>query len=660
MDNPGFDDVATGEANGKTAGKKAVNTGANNSDGPSAQNKDGSVLSFHDIQYTVQVKVGKCGKEDKTILKGISGIFKPGMNAIMGPTGGGKTSLLDVLAARKDKTGLTGQVLVNGKRQPSNFRLISGYVVQDDVVMGTLSVRENLRFSAALRLPSSVSKQEREQRVEDVITELGLSDCANTRIGNELTRGVSGGERKRTNVGMELIIQPSILFLDEPTTGLDSSTARSVMSTMSQLSKKGRVIIFSIHQPRYSIYRLFDKLHLLSKGHTVYHGPAGDALDYFSANGYECEAHDNPADFYLDSILHNQAAIAASEVATEAVDIESGSKNNRATNTEMTERVAPLKESYQKSQYYQDMKKEVDDVFEGFNKGNDVAMDKLTYQTSFFVQFGHVCKRSFLNYARNPKTSFGQTILTCMFALLVGIIFFQLDDSADNAIQDRTGALFFLTMNTLMMNNAAVDAFMSEQVVFIHESVSGYYRTSAYFLAKILGDLLPQRTIPTFLYATISYWMIGFRPEGVSYLIYTLNLLLTTYAACGLFFFIGTCVRDFFSAIALIAIVTIVQLLFGGFLINIESLPGWLAWLEYLSIIRYSLKTSTILEYSDRMFCNPFPDNSTCLSGDKFLELQGIDSSTWGLWQNEMALAIIALGFMTFAYIKLRTTQMLK
>ncbi|XP_072046272.1 broad substrate specificity ATP-binding cassette transporter ABCG2-like [Amphiura filiformis] len=281
----------------------------------------GNILSFHDIHYTVQYKEGRCKKADKTILNGISGVFKPGLNAIMGPTGSGKTTLLDILAARKDSSGLTGKVLINSKPLPSDFRLISGYVVQNDVVMATLTVRENLAFSAALRLPSSVSKKERQQRVEDVIEELGLEECANTKIGNEWIQGVSGGEKRRTSVGIELMIKPGILFLDEPTTGLDASTAASVMRLLSELTRKRHsTIIMSIHQPRDQIYRLFDKLHLLSRGETVYHGVTTDVVDFFTANGYAREEQDtrHPADFLLDSIQENEAGAAYKPNTTKA------------------------------------------------------------------------------------------------------------------------------------------------------------------------------------------------------------------------------------------------------------------------------------------------------------------------------------------------------
>ncbi|KAG1940405.1 broad substrate specificity ATP-binding cassette transporter ABCG2 [Pimephales promelas] len=241
----------------------------------------GATVSFHDINYNVKMKSGFLCKRKvtrKNILIDLNGIMKPGLNAILGATGSGKSSFLDVLAARKDPAGLSGEVLIDGAPQPPNFKCLSGYVVQDDVVMGTLTVRENLRFSAALRLPKTIKQREKDEKVETLIQELGLTKVADSRVGTQLIRGISGGERKRTNIGMELIIDPSVLFLDEPTTGLDASTANSVLMLLKKMALNGRTIILSIHQPRYSIYRLFDSLTLLVGGRLVYHGPAQDAL----------------------------------------------------------------------------------------------------------------------------------------------------------------------------------------------------------------------------------------------------------------------------------------------------------------------------------------------------------------------------------------------
>ncbi|CAF4082342.1 unnamed protein product, partial [Rotaria magnacalcarata] len=178
------------------------------------------------------------------------------VNNLNGPTGCGKSSLLDILADRKDRYGLSGRVLVDGLPRHPSFKYIVGYVVQEDIFTGTLTVRENLLFSANLRLSKTVSTLEKNARVSRIITELGLESCADTRMGTDFLRGVSGGEKKRTCIGMELVLSPKILFLDEPTTG-----------------------------------------------ECVYHGPINDIETYFSTLGYQCKLHDNPTDFVLDILI---------------------------------------------------------------------------------------------------------------------------------------------------------------------------------------------------------------------------------------------------------------------------------------------------------------------------------------------------------------------
>ena len=190
-------------------------------------NPRGSTVTFLSLHYTIHkqkccnaIPLPFCRKQPKQILYDISGIFKPGMNAILGPTGSGKSSLLDILADRKDPRGLQGQILIDGLSKPADFKYRVGYVVQDDIVSGTLTVRENLAFSANLRLPQETTKEQKDAIIQLVIGQLGLEKCADSRVGTEFSRGISGGERKRTNIGMELVLSPSILFLDEPTTGI--------------------------------------------------------------------------------------------------------------------------------------------------------------------------------------------------------------------------------------------------------------------------------------------------------------------------------------------------------------------------------------------------------------------------------------------------------
>uniref|UniRef100_S4RLX7 ATP-binding cassette, sub-family G (WHITE), member 2b n=1 Tax=Petromyzon marinus TaxID=7757 RepID=S4RLX7_PETMA len=468
----------------------------------------GSTLSYQGIIYSVNEGCGfPCRRkhETKMILRDHSGIMLPGMNAIMGPTGSGKTSLLDVLAGRKDPKGLKGgTVLLDGHPMDSGFRLISGYVVQDDVIMGTLSVRENIEFSANLRLAQQGAKrsdweQEKQQRVDNVIRELGLTESARHQVGTDMIRGVSGGERKRCNIGMELITSPSVLFLDEPTTGLDANTATAIIRLLYRLSRNGRTVIFSIHQPRYSIFQNFDRLTLMHHGEVVFHGPSLDAVPYFSSIGTNCGCH-LPLCFFPARTKNMNRGKKHNGSCDDDDDVERGEDSMEKGGS------LELAKAYRSCHHWADTQRRLEGI------GNVAAVPVLIrshYATRFHYQLYIVCGRTVKNMLRNPQTSFMQYFINTLFAVLVGLIYWQISDEPPAAIQNRMGVFFFLIINLVFANLSAVELFLYERVLFMHESSSGYYRTSAYFLSKVFADLLPNRIVPIVIFAAISYFMIG-------------------------------------------------------------------------------------------------------------------------------------------------------
>lgn len=160
-----------------------------------------------------------------------------------------------------------------------------------------MTVRECLEFSAKLKLTGTL--EEKISKVDQIIKELKLTKCQNTNIGGYLIKGISGGERKRTSIGVELITNPSLIFLDEPTTGLDSHTATQVMKLLSKLAASGRTIIQTIHQPNSDIFTMFDRLMLLAQGKTLFFNDANLAVDYFSGIGFPVPQLSNPADFFM-------------------------------------------------------------------------------------------------------------------------------------------------------------------------------------------------------------------------------------------------------------------------------------------------------------------------------------------------------------------------
>ncbi|NWU50350.1 ABCG2 protein, partial [Dromas ardeola] len=622
----------------------------------------GSVLTFHNVCYHVKLKTGFlcCQKmTDKEVLRNVNGIMRPGLNAILGPTGSGKSSLLDILAARKNPHGLSGDILINGAPQPANFKCTSGYVVQDDVVMGTLTVRENLKFSAALRLPKSVKEQEKNERVNQIINELGLSKVADSKVGTQFTRGVSGGERKRTNIGMELITDPAILFLDEPTTGLDASTANAVLLLLKRMSKQGKTIIFSIHQPRYSIFRLFDNLTLLAAGRVLYHGPAQNAIEYFQSIGYQCEPYNNPADFFLDIINGDSTAVAMSK--TEETNTAEERTEYDTTLAEM------LAEKYSNSAYYQETKAALENISLGNKKKTKAVFRQITYANSFLHQLNWVSRRTFKNLIGNPQASVAQVCVTALLGLVVGAIFFGLkEDSA--GLQNRVGAMFFLTTNQCFSSISAIELFVVEKKIFTHEYISGYYRTSVYFISKLMADLIPMRTMPSIIFTCIIYFMLGkygLKPTVEAFFTMMFTLMMVSYTATSMALAIAAGQSVVAVANLLMTITFVFMIVFSGLLVNLTSIMSWLSWLQYFSIPRYGMTALQINELSGMNFCGS--SNYTNLisndiyrqisqmpcTGDEYLKKQGIDVTSWGLWQNHLALACMTVIFLTIAYLKL-------
>ena len=239
----------------------------------------------------------------------MSGCVLPGhFLSIIGASGAGKTTLLNYLSGRlvSENLNITGDIKVNGrdKKEVPGYRVFSAYVQQDDVLFQTMTVKECIEFSAKLRFNGT--NKERDQKVESIIRDLKLNKCQNTYVGGPLVKGISGGERKRTSIGVELITDPSLIFLDEPTTGLDSYTATQLMTTLKNLAESGRTVIQTIHQPNSDIYETFDKLMLLAAGKIIYFNDSSKAVDYFAGITFKCPSLTNPSDFFM-SIMSKES-----------------------------------------------------------------------------------------------------------------------------------------------------------------------------------------------------------------------------------------------------------------------------------------------------------------------------------------------------------------
>jgi ABC-type multidrug transport system ATPase subunit len=263
-------------------------------------------------------------RTNKTILNPLTADFQPGtMNVIMGPSGSGKTSLLNSMAGRLRDDLTTrykrfGNMTFNGLAPSEDVvHAICSFVTQDDdALLASLTVRETLRYAAGLRLPKWMSKQGKIQKAEEILLKMGLKDCADNLVGNDLIKGISGGEKRRVTIAVQILTEPRILLLDEPLSGLDAFTALSIMDVLRALANEGRTLVVTIHQPRSDLFAHFGNILLLARGgHPVYAGPAREMLTHFASQGYHCPQHVNPADFALDLItvdLQHESREAAS------------------------------------------------------------------------------------------------------------------------------------------------------------------------------------------------------------------------------------------------------------------------------------------------------------------------------------------------------------
>ncbi|XP_038895273.1 ABC transporter G family member STR-like [Benincasa hispida] len=267
----------------------------------------GQGLEFNNLSYSVLKKYKKDGvwiKREAYLLNDISGQAMRGeIMAILGPSGAGKSTFLDALAGRMAKGSLEGSVRIDGKPVTASYmKMVSSYVMQDDQLFPMLTVFETFMFSAEIRLPSSISREEKKNRVYELIDQLGLQSAMHTYIGDEGRRGVSGGERRRVSIGIDIIHKPSLLFLDEPTSGLDSTSAFSVVEKVKEIARNGSIVLMTIHQPSYRIQLLLDRITVLARGKLIYVGSPLNLSAHLSGFGRPVPDSENGIEYLLDVI----------------------------------------------------------------------------------------------------------------------------------------------------------------------------------------------------------------------------------------------------------------------------------------------------------------------------------------------------------------------
>ncbi|KAJ1885276.1 hypothetical protein LPJ66_010197, partial [Kickxella alabastrina] len=496
------------------------------------------ILTWSNLNYDVKTKQHGV----RRILHNLSGSIYPGeLVAIMGSSGAGKTTLLNVLSGRVQGGRLHGDIKFNNtKRDPHTFKRLLAYVEQDDLMFPQLTVDETLTASVNLRLSNEKYTPEmKRDRVNTVMRQLRLTHVAGSKIGGSGERGVSGGERKRVSIGLELVTDPSILVLDEPSSGLDSSSAEMVVSLTKEMSRERNLCtLMTIHQPSAEMVAKFDKLILLSQGKLVYMGPADKVLSYFERLGFP-STNSNPANFFIDLTtidFSSDEAMRKSEQHIQALADSfaayRGSKGGDQLSSELVSERSSLSAS-------------AETTFSNSHRDIDITREVaalVLYEpapmNNWLSELFVLLRRDWTLCVRNRSLVMGLVLQAVAMMIFLGFVFFQL--KTDQAsVQNRIGALFSLTVCcTFQVIIPVMTVIMAGRDVLLRERSGGTYRMTSFFFAKSLS-FFPLVYLPYIVMYTGVYFIAHLQYDAAKFFIGMANMFSILFAALGFAFAMG-------------------------------------------------------------------------------------------------------------------------
>ncbi|RKU42524.1 hypothetical protein DL546_004229 [Coniochaeta pulveracea] len=530
----------------------------------------------------------------KTLLDSISASLKPGtLTAILGGSGSGKTTFLNTTSERmttstSTRIQTTGSVTFNGIEGLARSGVRAAYVMQTDVLIPTLTVRETLTYSARLRLPGT-SNAEIKRIVEEVILELGLKECAETRIGNHQHKGCSGGEKRRVSVAVQMLSNPSVLFLDEPTTGLDASSAYQLVRTLKGLAESGRTVVMTIHQPRSEIWDMLDEVVVLSRGGCVYSALRTESLPWFQRQGFEIGKHVNPAEFVVDIA---------------AVD-------NRS---EETEKVSTMRVERLKAAWSEETARKAVEVHDEDKEGAIAGVDggqralagsKGRATASFSRQLRVLTGRAFKVTYRDPMGMAAAILEAILMGIVSGYIFFNLSRD-QSGIRSREGALYSASaLQGYLYLVFEVYRLTIDIPTFDREHSEGCADPLPFLLSRRLSRLFTEDFPVPFLFSVIFYFMAGFDRDPNKFFIFFSIILLNHYISVTCAMACVAAVRNFPGASLISNLMYTLQSVACGYLIQTNTIPVYVRWLKWISYAFFVMSSLCANEFEDSFYDCP-------------------------------------------------------
>ncbi|WCJ40953.1 ABC transporter G family member 36 [Euphorbia peplus] len=542
-------------------------------------------VSFDSVNYYVDMpaEMKRVGvKEDRLqLLREVTGAFRPGiLTALMGVSGAGKTTLMDVLAGRKTGGYIEGDIRISGfPKNQQTFARISGYCEQTDIHSPQVTVEESLIYSAFLRLSKEISDKDKNVFVNEVMELVELTNLKNAIVGLPGVTGLSTEQRKRLTIAVELLANPSVIFMDEPTSGLDARAAAIIMRTVRNTVDTGRTVVCTIHQPSIDIFEAFDELLLMKTGgRVIYSGPLGqhshNIIQYFEAipGVPRIRYKQNPAAWMLE------ASSAATEVRL-GID---------------------FADHYKASSLCQQTKSLVEDLSRPAANATDLYFSS-QYSQSIWGQFKFCLWKQWWTYWRSPDYNLVRFFFTFVSALILGSFFWQVgakrEDSTDLSM--IIGAMYIAVLFVGINNCLTVQPIVAvERSVFYRERAAGMYSALPYALAQVIVEI-PYIFIQTTYYSLIVYSMVSFEWTAAKFLwfffISFISFLYFTYYGMMTVSITSNHQTASIFASAFFALFT----LFSGFFIPKPRIPKWWIWYYYICPVAWTVYGLIVTQYGD-------------------------------------------------------------
>lgn len=545
--------------------------------------------------------------------------------AVMGGSGSGKTTLLNVLASKLSK-GLRCDGEIHYVLESGDFNsdvateAFMAYLPQQDILPSRLTCREVLMIAADLKLKSSLKKKN--QIVDQLLLELGLRDCAETLVGDAKSRGLSGGEKRRLSVATQLVSNPSFMFLDEPTTGLDAYSAFLLVKSLKKLaSASQKSFIMSIHQPRSDIIFLLDFVSILSQGNVVYCGRTSEMIPYFDSLGYPVPPLVNPADFFVD-----------------LSSVDARTEHSKKESQRRLDKLVQQWEDYQ-SHHLRLLT---------FDVSKEVHPKNMAAKVSFWKQIEVLTKRNIrLNFS-DHFTMMATFTEPALVGAVVGWIFYKPDPNTQEGIRTLTSSLYasvvlqgylYLLFDTYRLTEQDI-------ILYDRERAEGTVSPASFMLARKLLLFFTDDFMMIIIFVTISYFMIGLEANAGKFFLHFAIVFLAQLSCSGLALFSVAISRDFAKA-SLVGNMSFTLLsLACGFFVNSKSMPVYVRWTKYIAFTWYGFGALISNTYTDRL-CHS--SNKDECEGNELIRSLGF----WSDWKN-LPLSVLfcfALGFFCAALI---------